>query len=355
LSTQFRAPSVDRSGADHPPCVYQWLRRPLASVRRDATAPERTDMATRPGSAIVSLPSDTEILIVRCFEAPRELVWHFVTTAHHLLSWWGPEWCPLVECAVDLRPGGSWRYTARDDGGTEHVWSGVYRDISAPGRIVSTEAYGGYPGAESLNTVTLTEDGGLTTLRTVVQHRARELRDGHVESGMEAGMQSTFDRLDALLAAAESPRGRLARAGGDFDARVHAVPTDAWDRPSPCAGWVARDIVAHLVEWIPAVLGGAGIVFPDALDAAADPVAAWDGLYATLRASLDDPAVAGRAFDVGPPGRMTVEQAIDMLVVGDVLVHTWDLARATGLDEHLDPGLTAGRWMSQPMPTCRPG
>jgi uncharacterized protein (TIGR03086 family) len=126
-----------------------------------------------------------------------------------------------------------------------------------------------------------------------------------------------------------------------FDSRVREMPTDAWDLPSPCDGWVGRDIVTHLVSWIPAVIGRAGVEIPMIDDPQADPVAAWRALDAGLRRALDDPAVAGRTFDAGPPGELTVAGAIDMLVVGDLVIHTWDLARTGGLDEELDADIVA--------------
>jgi len=304
-------------------------------------------MATHPGSATVELPSPTEILITRVFEAPRRLVWEAVTTPRHLLRWWGPSWSPLVRCEVDLRPGGAWRYVSRNADGTELAWYGEYREIVALERIVHTEIFEPFPDAAALNTMTLTEataaDGTPhTTLQTLVQHSSPEARNGHVESGMEAGMQETFDRLDALLADADTPHARYRRAADAFGERVAGVAPDRWDAPTPCDGWRARDIVGHLVGWVPHVLSGGGVVFESIPSADDDPVAAWTALDAGLDGALTDPAVASREFDVGPPGTMTVAHAIDMLVVGDLLVHTWDLARATGLDEHLDADLVHG-------------
>jgi uncharacterized protein (TIGR03086 family) len=159
---------------------------------------------------------------------------------------------------------------------------------------------------------------------------------------MEGGMQRSFDRLDDLLAVADTPAERFRRVAGRFADRVAEVPADAWSNPAPCDGWTARDVVRHLLEWVPGVIGRAGVVFPAAPSVDDDPVGAWDGFAAALQGALDDPATAARTFDAGPPGELTVEQAIDMLVVGDVLVHTWDLARAVGLDERLDDGLVAG-------------
>ena len=302
-------------------------------------------MATRHGSATVELPSDTDILITRSFEAPRTLVWDLLTTPRHLLRWWGPGYCPLVACEVDLRPGGAWRYVCRMVGGEadgeELAWHGEYRSVEAPTRIVSTEVFEGYPDAESLNTMTLSEQDGITTLQTLVRHSSKANRDGHVDSGMEGGMQQTFDRLDDLVEQADTPSERFRRVAGSFGDVVADVPADAWDRPAPCEGWVARDVVLHLLTWVPDVLGRSGLELPSPPADGDDDAAllpAWDAFAAVLQDALDDPEVAARTFDVGPPGEMAVGAAIDMLVTGDVLVYTWDLAAALGrTDEvHLD-------------------
>jgi uncharacterized protein YndB with AHSA1/START domain len=155
--------------------------------------------SNRSGSAVVTLPSDTEILITRHFDAPAALVWETLTRSEHVLRWWGPEWCPLISADIDLRVGGAWRYVARMDDGSELGWHGEYREIDAPRSITSTEVFEGFPDAESLNTMTLTEIDGVTTLQTLVRHQSQEFRNGHIESGMEGGMQETFNRLDALL------------------------------------------------------------------------------------------------------------------------------------------------------------
>jgi uncharacterized protein (TIGR03086 family) len=123
-----------------------------------------------------------------------------------------------------------------------------------------------------------------------------------------------------------------------FTRRVVAVPDDGWDRPAPCEGWVARDVVRHLVEWIPSFpLAEAGVTVPAGPSVDDDAEGAWRVLDAAIQGALDDRAVAAREFD-SRAGHFTVEDAIDTFCTGDVLVHTWDLARATGLDETLDPG-----------------
>lgn len=150
-------------------------------------------------------------------------------------------------------------------------------------------------------------------------------------------MQESFDRIDG----ADTPAARYLRVAGRFDDRVREVPGDRWDSPAPCEGWVARDVVAHLCTWVPSVLGRSGIEFSTGPSADVDPVGAWESLHASLGSALSDPAVASSEFDAGPPGTLTVERAVDMLVTPDVLVHTWDLARATGLDEQVDAELAA--------------
>ena len=129
---------------------------------------------------------------------------------------------------------------------------------------------------------------------------------------------------------------RYRRVAAAFTSRVDAVSPDAWDRPAPCEGWRARDVVGHLVEWMPGLfLGNAGIPWSPGPSADEDPAAAWHALDLALQAALEDPVASALELDL-PPGRMTLGQAIDMLGTNDVLIHTWDLARATGLDERLD-------------------
>jgi uncharacterized protein YndB with AHSA1/START domain len=156
-------------------------------------------MTTRTGSATVELPSDTEILITREFDAPADLLFEAWANPVHVPNWWGFEDNPMILCEIDLRVGGSWRFVVTDDEHGEFGWHGVYQEIERPNRLVSTEVFEGYPDAESLNTVTLDEAEGVTTMRTRVLHKTKENRDGHIEAGMEEGMQITMNRLDAVL------------------------------------------------------------------------------------------------------------------------------------------------------------
>jgi uncharacterized protein (TIGR03086 family) len=133
---------------------------------------------------------------------------------------------------------------------------------------------------------------------------------------------------------------RFARVAATFTDTVARVPADAWEQPAPCKGWVARDVVGHLVEWIPGpgFLLGAFDVTTEAMPSVDDdPAAAWAVLRDAIQGALDDPDVAGRVADCGPPGRMSLEAAVDMTGTPDVLIHTWDLAQAAGLEVQLDP------------------
>ena len=138
---------------------------------------------------------------------------------------------------------------------------------------------------------------------------------------------------------------RFRNVAGRFTETVEAVPDDAWERPAPCAGWVARDVVRHVVEWMPDVLrDGTGIELPHGPSVDEDPAAAWRVMRDGIQAVLDDPATATRTFSHPRAGTHPLDQAIAMFFLGDILVHTWDLARATGLDETLDADEVAGMY-----------
>jgi uncharacterized protein (TIGR03086 family) len=130
---------------------------------------------------------------------------------------------------------------------------------------------------------------------------------------------------------------RYRTVAADFTARAEAVPAEAWDRPSPCAGWTARDVVQHLADSARSFLGRVGVELPADMPVAKDdPLGTWQATRATVQAALDDPQVASREYD-SPMGKTTLEKGVGFFGVGDVLVHTWDLSRATGQDVRLDP------------------
>ena len=129
---------------------------------------------------------------------------------------------------------------------------------------------------------------------------------------------------------------RFERVTGRFTDRVRAVPAYAWDNPSPCEGWTARDVVGHLTQWIPAFFGAQGVAFPAVPSVEDDPVGAWETVQATIAKALADPTIARGPVET-PFSTQAFAETVDMIVTGDVFTHTWDLARATGQDERLDP------------------
>ena len=129
---------------------------------------------------------------------------------------------------------------------------------------------------------------------------------------------------------------RYERITAQFTERVRAVPADAWNNPSPCEGWTARDIVGHLTEWIPAFFGAQGVEFPAVPSVHDDPVGAWETVQRTIGDALRDPTTAARQVAT-PFSTQSLAETVDLIVTGDVFTHTWDLARATGQDEKLDP------------------
>jgi uncharacterized protein YndB with AHSA1/START domain len=154
--------------------------------------------ATGSGSAVVTLPADEQILITREFDAPRELVYKAYTTPELVRRWWHAKRGEMTVCEIDLRVGGEWRYVMVAHGDMEVAFHGEYREIVANERLVSTEVFEGFPDAESLNTLTLTETDGRTKLEILVQHENKEHRDAHVNSGMEAGLQDALDLLEEV-------------------------------------------------------------------------------------------------------------------------------------------------------------
>jgi uncharacterized protein YndB with AHSA1/START domain len=149
-------------------------------------------------SATVTLPADDQILITREFDAPKHLVYKAWTTPELVKRWWSAKRGEVTLAEIDLRVGGMWRYVMVADGGFEVGFHGEYREIVPNERIVSTEVYEGMPDAEALDTLTLIEAAGRTTMTILVQHSSKEHRDAHIESGMEDGMQDALDLLEQV-------------------------------------------------------------------------------------------------------------------------------------------------------------
>ena len=158
---------------------------------------------TSSGSAKLTFPSDTQINISREFAAPKDLVYRAITEPELVKRWWNAKRGDVTVSEIDLREGGKWRSVMVTPDGFEVAFHGEYREIVPNERIVSTEVYEGTPDPNpddnaTVNTVTLTEEDGRTTMNVLIDCPSPEVRDAIVESGMEAGMQDAYDLLEEV-------------------------------------------------------------------------------------------------------------------------------------------------------------
>jgi uncharacterized protein YndB with AHSA1/START domain len=151
----------------------------------------------------VSLPTDREIAFTCRFRRSAQLLFEAWTRPEHIKRWWGCEDSTITECAIDLRVGGNWSLVMRMANGSRHQFHGIYREIVRPYRLVYTECYEmpQYGNPEWLTTITFEEHQGETVLTHHIQHKSREARDGHLQSGMQEGTIHILTRLNEYTAA----------------------------------------------------------------------------------------------------------------------------------------------------------
>jgi uncharacterized protein YndB with AHSA1/START domain len=153
------------------------------------------------GTAVVSLPTETQILITRGFDAPKHLVYRAWTTPELIERWWSGERGQVTSVEVDLRVGGSWRYVMLANEGFEVAFHGEFREVVPEERLVNTEVYEGAPGGDAdppVVTTTFAEQDGRTILTQLTECGSVEVRDLIIGSGMEGGMQEAMDRLERV-------------------------------------------------------------------------------------------------------------------------------------------------------------
>jgi uncharacterized protein YndB with AHSA1/START domain len=151
------------------------------------------------GKMSITVKGDREVALTRVFDAPRRLVWEALSKAEHYPHWWGLRSHTMTACELDFRPGGRWRFVVRDPDGNEHAFRGEIREVVPPERIVQTFEYEGMPGAVSVETLTLTEQDGKTTLTSASTFDSAEAAAAMLQSGMELGAAETYDRLEEYL------------------------------------------------------------------------------------------------------------------------------------------------------------
>ena len=151
------------------------------------------------GTAVMTLPGETQIHVTREFDAPKELVYRALTEPDLIRRWWNAKRGEVTTCDVDLRVGGAWRYVMVTPDGREVAFHGTFREIVPNERLVYTEVFempGATDGDAPLNTVTLKEHEGRTTLSSVTDCITAETRDMIIATGMEGGMQDAYDLLE---------------------------------------------------------------------------------------------------------------------------------------------------------------
>ena len=152
-------------------------------------------------TATLTTPTDEDILIVREFDAPKDLVYRVWTEPEYVRQWWHAKRGTMKVCDIDLRPGGSWRYAMDTPDGFEVAFHGRYREVVPNERLVTTEVFEGAPSpAEDavVNTVTFSEADGRTTVEILVHCMDKEIRDTIIASGMEDGLQDALDLAEEL-------------------------------------------------------------------------------------------------------------------------------------------------------------
>ncbi len=147
--------------------------------------------------AEVALPSDREIVITRSFDAPKELVFEAWTKPEHVTHWWDPTRAPLERCEIDLRPGGAFRFQHRSHGGAGYVFSGTYREIAPPTRLVFTTP--SPSGGETIGKVELSGSGEHTSLVVTMTCASKSDRDALLRVGVDAGTVQTLENLHDYL------------------------------------------------------------------------------------------------------------------------------------------------------------
>ena len=140
----------------------------------------------------------TEVVITRTFAAPAALVYEVMTKPEHIRQWWGAGHGEVTTCEVDLRVGGRWHFAQVTPDGDEVSFSGEYRELDPPGRMVHTEVFDNIESPESVIVSTFSEQDGITTLRAVITYDSPQTVEMVLASGMEVGLNDSYDALEKV-------------------------------------------------------------------------------------------------------------------------------------------------------------
>lgn len=149
----------------------------------------------------LTITSDTEAVMTRIFDAPREVVYRAYTDPDAVSLWWGPRGMTTVVDAMDVRVGGNWRYIQKDTEGNEYAFHGEYLQVVPNEKLVSTFIFEPWPDSVMTDDATFTDEGGRT--RITVHSTASDPAGlkAMIETGMESGMIETWDRLNEYVVA----------------------------------------------------------------------------------------------------------------------------------------------------------
>jgi uncharacterized protein YndB with AHSA1/START domain len=162
--------------------------------RNDDKRPSAVNVSSR---AAIATPSDREIVITRAFAAPRRAVFDAWTKPEHLAQWWDPSRRPLAICEIDLRPNGAFRFVHQGPPESAHPFTGIYREIAPPQRLVFTTK--SPSGAESVGTLIFTEHEGVTSLTMTIACQSKVDRDALLKMRVDVGTMRTLDNLEEYL------------------------------------------------------------------------------------------------------------------------------------------------------------
>ena len=151
------------------------------------------------GTVRIATPTDREIVMTRIFDAPRAFVFEAWTNPEHVALWWDPSGVPLAVCEIDLRPNGVFRWVHRaPDGGEGHAFTGIYREIAPPEKLVFTVRM--FPSSlEQVGTLVFTEEGKKTKLTMTIECATNKDRDALLQMRVDAGTAQTLENLAAYL------------------------------------------------------------------------------------------------------------------------------------------------------------
>ena len=293
----------------------------------------------------VSIEADPALPIIRItrdFNATPTQLMRAHTDPELFARWIGPNQMETKILDWDATTGGRWRYVARATATSTASMVAFTRSarIASCRLSPSMVSLMASPSRRCGSRTSATAAPACTLSRWWTASKAATNFGERHGDRRRRGLRQT--RRPPCRAPMSSPADEHRWIAGEFTMTVEGVAPESWNQPAPPEGWVAHDVVRHLVEWFPAFLqAGAGITLSPGPSVDDDPVGAWRAQSNAVQALLDDAGTVDREHDLPHIGRMPLGQAIDMIYTGDVFLHRWDLARATGQDETLDPSKCA--------------